>query len=303
MDLLSLVFTLRPIPQANPTSAATGWWGRAAHALFLNTVREVDENLAASLHKISSDEDEKGDPSHNQVRPFSASTLMGHFNKGIPDPKESYTLRLTSFREDLTGIFDSACRDGSLCSGRTIELDYQPFEIQSVSPNQADTNAAAMAAASPWAARNSYQELSAPYLLGRIPAPRHISMQFTSPTTFKSHGMHMPIPLPGLVFGSLLERWNAYAPINFPAEVRRYAEECLAISQYDLETRPVPQKSRGLRVGAVGRVTYVAVNYDRYWMSLIVTLAAFSLYSGVGAGTTQGMGQCRPLPANLRSQD
>ena len=110
----------------------------------------------------------------------------------------------------------------------------------------------------------------------------------------------MPVPLPGLVFGSLLERWNAYAPINFPQEVRRYAEECLAISQYELQTRPVPQKSRGLRVGAVGSVTYAALNYDRYWMSLLSVLAGFSLFSGLGAGTTQGLGQCIWLPETGR---
>ncbi len=106
----------------------------------------------------------------------------------------------------------------------------------------------------------------------------------------------MPVlqaPLPTLVFGSLLEKWNAYAPIAFPPEVKRFAEECLAVSQYQLSTRAVPQKSGGLRVGAVGEITYISLHYDRYWMSVIATLAAFALFSGVGASTTQGLGQCR----------
>lgn len=296
MDLLSLVYSLRPLPVPGPPANPPGWWGRAAHALVLNTIREVDENLAASLHVISGESDEKSSESHNAVRPFSASTLMGHFNKGTPNPQETYSLRLTAFREDVAAILDAASSTGSLAPARTIELDYQPFEILAVGQAAGGPGDGS----SPWAARNSYQELSAPYLLGRVAAPRHINLQFTSPTTFKSQGKHMPFPLPGLVFGSLLERWNAYAPINFPPEVRRYAEECLAISQFDLETRPVPQKSRGVRMGAVGRVTYVTVNYDRYWMSLLSTLAAFSLYSGVGAGTSQGMGQCRCLPGSNR---
>jgi CRISPR-associated endoribonuclease Cas6 len=103
----------------------------------------------------------------------------------------------------------------------------------------------------------------------------------------------VPLPLPGLVFGSLLERWNAFAPIAFPPEARRYAEECLAVSRYELSSRPVPVKSRGLRVGGVGQVTYTALNYDRYWLSVLAVLAEFARYSGVGAGTTMGLGQCR----------
>ena len=105
----------------------------------------------------------------------------------------------------------------------------------------------------------------------------------------------MPIPLPELVFGSLLQRWNAYAPVVFPEEVQRYARECLGVSRYQLASRIVHVKGAGRRVGAVGVVTYTSLNYDRYWMSLIQTLAAFAVFSGVGAGTAMGLGQARAL--------
>jgi len=292
MDMISLVISLRPTNLPRTEAPPLNWWGRAAHALLLNTVRQVDENLAAELHALPASNPDSDEPpaSANQVRPFTTSTLMGHFVKGALDAQAVYTLRLTAFRADLAQILTNACASGSLAAGRIIELDYQAFEILNEQPSSA-----AGEPVSPWAGAASYQELSAPYLLAKVAAPRRISLQLTSPTTFKSAGRHMPLPLPGLVFGSLLERWNAFAPINFPLEVKRYAEECLAISKYDLQTRPVPQKSRGLRVGAVGSVTYTTLNYDRYWMSLITVLAGFSLYSGLGAGTTQGLGQCRML--------
>jgi CRISPR-associated endoribonuclease Cas6 len=149
--------------------------------------------------------------------------------------------------------------------------------------------------ASSWARIDSYQELSAPYLLSQITPARQISLQFTSPTTFKSGGKHIPLPLPELVFGSLLERWNSFATICFPSEVKRYAAECLAISRYRLSSRVVPMKSGGLRMGAVGEITYTTLNYDRYWMSVINVLAEFALYSGVGAGSGMGLGQCRRI--------
>jgi CRISPR-associated endoribonuclease Cas6 len=146
---------------------------------------------------------------------------------------------------------------------------------------------------SDWSALTSYQDLSAPYLLARQEAPRRVTLKFTSPTCFKSKGMHVPIPTPELVFGSLLERWNTFAPVVFPPETRRYAAECLAVSRYNLSSRPVPVKSRGMRVGGLGEITYTSLVYDRYWMSVVQTLAAFALFSGVGAGTAHGLGQCR----------
>jgi CRISPR-associated endoribonuclease Cas6 len=54
-------------------------------------------------------------------------------------------------------------------------------------------------------------------------------------------------------------------------------------------------KEGGMRVGGVGQITYVSLNYDRYWMSVMHTLAAYALYAGVGAGTTMGLGQCRQV--------
>jgi CRISPR-associated endoribonuclease Cas6 len=148
---------------------------------------------------------------------------------------------------------------------------------------------------SPWSGTSSFQELSAPFLLAKQAAPRRLTLQFTAPTTFKSGGRHIPIPLPGLVFGSLLDKWNAFAPVTFPPEARRFAEECLAVSKYRLSSRRVPVKSGGLRMGAVGEITYTSINYDRYWMSVMAVLAAYAIYSGVGAGATMGLGQCREI--------
>ena len=289
MALLSLVLTLKPLQTAATPTLPPAWWGRAAHALLLHTVREVDENLAAELHTPPGEVEEHASASSNQVRPFTASTLMGRFNKGTPEPQSTYTLRLTAFRDDLAAILEQSSQSGTLSPGRTIGLDYLPFEIM---PNP---TLAPIANSISAIQKSSYQDISSPYLLAKQPAPRRLTLQFTSPTTFKSAGKHLPIPLPALVFGSLLERWNAYSPISFPVEVRRYAEECLAISQFALETRPVPQKNRGLRVGAVGRISYTALNYDRYWMSVLAVLAEFSLFCGVGVGTSQGLGQARRI--------
>jgi len=285
-DLLSLILTLSPLP-ASPGAAprlAPQWWARSAHALLLDVVRRANDVLAGELH-----DNPVGPPTgllkqsptaFNTIRPFTVSTLVGRFAGDQPIASERYSLRLTAFHPAVAEILLAAVQSGPLSPGQTVELDYLPFMIESAPP-------------SPWSAETTYTELSAPYLLGKTPAPRRLSLQFISPTTFKSGGMHVPVPLPGLVFGSLLERWNAFAPVSFPPEVKRYAEECLAISHYRLSSRPVPMKSGGLRMGGVGDVTYTTINYDRYWMSVLAVLAQFALFSGVGAGVASGLGQCK----------
>jgi len=130
-----------------------------------------------------------------------------------------------------------------------------------------------------------------------------VSLQFASPTTFKSGEKHVPVPLPAWVFGSLLEKWNAFAPVALPAEVRRFAEECLALTAYRLSTRMIPLKEGGLRAGAVGQARYTALNHDRYWLSLINLLADFALFAGVGAGTGMGLGQVRKMRDDPRAFD
>lgn len=272
IDLCSIVLTLRPLPAQPPEGELPAWWGRAAHALLLRVLSAVDPQLAASNH------DEQ------DLRPFTASNLMGNHRHGL-DPQQTYTLRYTAFSAPVTGCLLGALEPGgALAPGAQVELDYQPFIVEAATADRA---------AHPWAGVDDYASLAAGRLVSTKPAERWITLQFASPTAFKSGGMGQPLPLPELVFGSLLNRWNAYAPIQFPVEARRFASECLAISRFQLSSLPAAMKNNGLRVGAVGRVTYVALKADRYWMGVMQTLAAFARYGGVGAATTAGMGQVR----------
>ncbi len=270
-DLIALVFTLRPQPQ--PDLPAPAWWGRAAQALFLEQIARDDPDLAAHLHD--------GEGPH----PYTFSTLMGGFPDQRVDPERTYTLRFTAFERSLALRLMEMARDPArLGVGALIELDRRPFVVEAVSA-QLDHQT--------WAGADDYDMLAARALTASQPPPRRIALHWASPTAFRQQGRDVPLPLPELVFGSLLDRWNAYAPAAFPAETRRYAAECLAVTRYDLHTRPVPMRDGIQRVGAVGTVTFSTFNYDRYWMSVLGALAQFSRYAGLGAGCSHGMGQCR----------
>ncbi len=275
MDLISIVLTLRPLPTADNTHPLPLWWGRATHALLLKTIRALDENLAANLH------DEDG------LRPFTASNLMGRGLQRALNPAATYSLRFTGLTAPVCALLEQSIQPGAcLAPGRVVDLDYHNFEI-STAHSTPDTHE--------WAVGAAYSDLAAAHLVSTAAAERQVALLLASPTQFHSNDRTMPIPLPELVFGSLLERWNTFAPIAFPSELRRYAAECLVINRFDLHSRPVPLKNGGKRIGAVGKISYTTLNYDRYWMSLIQTLAAFSIYSGIGAGVSMGLGQARKL--------
>jgi CRISPR-associated endoribonuclease Cas6 len=157
------------------------------------------------------------------------------------------------------------------------------------------TSAVCNAQQDPWTGYTTYEELAATQLLQGERPPRQVTFEFASPTAFKSAGLTVPVPMPGLVFGSLVERWNAFSPVTLAPEMRRFGEEMMAISRYRLESRVVEQKNNALRIGGVGQATYVATGGDRYWLAVMQMLADFALYSGVGVQTTTGMGQCRRI--------
>jgi len=274
--LLSLTLTLKPRDAAHVPPHL----GRAAHAALLRAVDAVNPALAAQLH------DDSG------PKPFTCSSLLGPRREGRLDPNAPYTLRYTALTQDVCSVLDNWDTRGG------IELDGVMFDL-SPAPSPARRGETGQ----PWVARTTFEELSAPWLLARAEPARRLALLFTSPTTFHSGGRSVPLPLPELVFGSLLDKWNAFAPVALPEETRRFAAECMAVSRYDLETRSLPFKEGAIKIGMVGQVTFAATHYDRYWLSVLNLLADYALFAGVGAGVTMGMGQARRVEGREKREE
>jgi len=271
-DLLSLELNLRFAEGSPPDERPMpNWWGEAAHRLAIVTLAGQDDAFARQLDESAG------------LKPFTASNLRGPFTGGKPDPAAQYKVRLTALDARVAGMFAAARETGSLRDGEAVELDFLRFEVRS----EAGQNGRVAA---------TYQSL-ANALFAPEPPPRRLTLRFTSPTVFKSDGRQLPFPLPDLVFGSLLEHWNASdsAPTPLPAEARKYARECLRPGRFDLRSRFLRLHGEPFR-GFTGRVTFHTLNYDRYWMGMMAMLAQYAFFAGVGAKTTMGMGQCQLLP-------
>jgi CRISPR-associated endoribonuclease Cas6 len=248
--------------------------GRASHALFLRLVAERDAGLAAELHDASG------------PKPFTCSNLIGGRRQGNQlalTPSTPLWLRFTGLSAPVSAVL----RDIAAHPPAEVELDGRPYRLLRATLDPAEH---------PWAGQDDYTAMLQRHLLAAGPVQRRISLEFASPTTFHSGGKNVPLPLPALVFGSLLERWQAFSPAAISPDLRRYAEEMVALARYQLRTRILPFKDGSLQVGFVGQAVFLALNSDRYWVHALHLLAEYARYAGVGYQTTMGMGQARPAP-------
>lgn len=284
--LTSLILHLQsPAEAALPANL-----GRAGQSLLLRLIGARDAALAQALHEAE------------KARPYTVSNLvLGKRAGGSLHVQAGQTgwLRFTGLNEAVSSHLAVLAAQPP----ESVELDGHLFKVSGATLDPA---------IHPWAGQISYQDLAAPYLLGgRERLNSALRLEFVSPTTFRSQGRYLPLPEPELVFGSLLDRWQAFAPIALHPDTRRFAAEAVALSRYELRTRGMPYAKPGARgseeqqnrgetgssyptiIGFTGRVVFAVLNRDRYWLNVLHLLAAFAFYSGVGYQTAAGLGQVR----------
>jgi len=253
--------------------------GRANYAATLAALQVLDPALGSLIHDCAG------------PKPLTASGILNGRERrdGMAIVAEQpYFVRITGLTTAVSQALAAAMLE---TPPTTWQLDHHPFQVAAVTCDP-DVD--------PWTGQTSYETLAAAQLLQdgqghHRSAARNVTLRFVSPTAFTSNNMTVPVPMPSLVFGSLVERWNAFSPVTLSPEMRRFGEEMIALSRYRLESKTVVQKNKGLRIGAVGEATYAALGGDRYWLGVMQMLADFANYSGVGAQTTQGMGQVRRI--------
>jgi CRISPR-associated endoribonuclease Cas6 len=276
-DLTSLIVTVTP-PEPVTTPAHLG---RAVYHAWLDYIKADDPALAQALH----DSQER--------KPFTCTALAGGQRAGQDSrryqPDQPAWFRLTGLNLEVSRHL-LRLRDDPPARW---ELDGIPFQVQTVTTDRTEHI---------WANHTGYEELAAPYLLARRRPDFRLGLEFATPTTFRDREKSWPVPMPMWVFGSLLASWNLFSPVQIPAEVRRFAEECVVLSQYKLETRALPLKAQIPQMGCVGEAVYVILNRDKYWSSMLNLLVEYAFYAGVGYQTTVGMGQTRPLPPRQRQR-
>lgn len=262
--------TLHLKPQHNAYIPA--WLGRAAQANFLQALESVHPTLSQAIH------DAPG------AKPFTSSNLTGARKQGNMiqlGQSNALRLRYTTLHPQLTTIF----HQGILPQWNKgeISLHDQPLQVVDIQVGNDDKGLSG---------RVDYTQL-----IDCASTQNTVTMSFASPTSFKRTGGYFtPLPQPELVFSSLLDRWNAFAPFRLPDTLYDLFHADIAILDVHIQTETLTfaRGQKGTVPGFIGKVTY-RFSRDKGQRRYLQALASFAKYSGVGVKTTVGMGQVRAI--------
>jgi CRISPR-associated endoribonuclease Cas6 len=266
--LLSMVFVLRPLTES--TLPLTQ--GNAIHAWFLHLVRQQEPQLASWLH------------SQEQRKPFTTSPLQGRLRRqgasALLRADHTYWLRITSLVPDLSACLLTV-EAAPPPRVRLFDVEFAVCAVTSQAPEH------------PWAQRSTYEQLYT-RAVERPQAFQH-TLDFVSPTVFRSQGRNQLMPVPRLIFASLWESWHAFAPVPLPPALLPVLSTEVDLLRYELKTQMYDFGSYR-QVGFVGPCTFGLPRRqpaDVLWGMQLLLESAF--FTGVGYKTTMGMGQTRWL--------
>jgi CRISPR/Cas system endoribonuclease Cas6 (RAMP superfamily) len=112
-------------------------------------------------------------------------------------------------------------------------------------------------------------------------------LHFQTPTLFRQGGYDLPLPIPGLILHSLVEAWDQWGGVRLPLQVRTIP---LRLTRHRIRTIVIPSAKKGVRVGFVGEVGIGLPSLPEEARILTQTLLWHAEYSGIGVGSTAGMG-------------
>jgi CRISPR-associated endoribonuclease Cas6 len=267
-----------------------GALGRPAQAWFLSQIMRHRPPLAATLH------DEGG------VKPFTVSTLLnryGHPHKAGDwlNEGQECCLRITVIGDELSEVFLSRILKNL---PKTLTLYKMDFRIDGYTLNPREH---------PWAGMTSFADIAQDSQYAKVSS--NVRMEFVSPTAFRNNRMDIALPIPGKVFRSLAEKWNAFCPeaMQIQESWPEFAEDCIIVNELTAVNTvhwEFAEGTRGAATGFTGTVgfwllpkTNAPKQWQPYWDGADVvmqSLTQFAFYSGVGHHTTIGMGQCRLIP-------
>jgi CRISPR-associated endoribonuclease Cas6 len=190
------------------------------------------------------------------------------FTTSIYKENGKFTLRFTLFSSSLDFLKERLLE----LEGKGIEISGTPCRVGR--PGMRET---------------SFEELLEKRLFALSP-PSKFALSFKTPAVFKSSDLLLPFPLPKLLFGGLLDKWNRFAERTLSEDFRFFAERCIAVSRYKLETE-LWELEEGVRIqGFLGTCSYAVLVKDPYWTRVAGLLLEFAEFGGIGAKTVMGMG-------------
>ncbi len=247
---------------AQETVALCGLGGEALFGLTLALLREVAPDVASLVHDLRG------------PKPLSISPLEGSVTRAGGQ---------TVLSADCTAKFQVCALSEDVAQAVQRSLDAARDCIVALGRGRA-----AVTLAEP-VVQTSYGALRSQASKGY-----RISLRFVSPTSFRRRGKQVIWPFPELVFGSLLQRWNAFSSIQIPSSYLSHNGE-IKVSRYSVRTELV-EFGQYRVIGFTGEVEFTLPSaMPARIRQMINALADYAYFAGVGYKTSMGLGQCRRL--------
>jgi CRISPR-associated endoribonuclease Cas6 len=243
-------------------SVPNRFFGREAHALFLDLVRRADPALAESLHAARGD------------KPFTVALLPSYVKIG---GKSGDAMRFTAFEPRLARLLAENVLPNF---PREIRLGNMHFTVGAPLTDRATH---------PWAGISDARALANLWFAPATRVDTRITLQFLTPTAHRQ--IHRTILFPHAVqlWGGWLRAWNTSAQPAFEDDLIAQIEQNVALSRYELKTE-VADFGAFREAGWVGHATFTCFSKERALWRVLNLLADFAFYCGTGYKTTQGMG-------------
>jgi CRISPR-associated endoribonuclease Cas6 len=137
----------------------------------------------------------------------------------------------------------------------------------------------------------SYEALYQSIVATEPECSTRFELKFVTPTAFAQGRVHLPLPVPTLMFRSWIERWNHFAPVYLGSdELIGYLGESIVISRHRVQSQLFPVHASRV-TGFTGEVTLQALSrIDPLIGNVTALLAEYSRFSGTGMKTRLGMG-------------
>lgn len=257
---------------AEEAGSVEGFAGRLLHGAFFHHLSECSPAYSKAVHD------------EIQSKPFAVSPLiqpdiphkMVVENHTVPvRPGTRFYWRVSALRGD---IWEAAL---ALKLGSRLQVGRIPFTVTAVYADGTHESGGL-----------EPEELIAGAL--EAPAPKEISMHFRSPVTFRRDRLDYPIPTPEMVFASLADKWSkAGMPANIERDTIREVALAVSISDWRGRSQRVYFAQHHGASGCFGDFAYNLQALDEDNRRILLMLAQFATFSGVGRLTAQGFGQTR----------
>ena len=261
--------------------------GKILHGLFYELLQKASAAKGDEVHDIAG------------LKPFSTALLLNDRQRRTERIRTGEELKVRfTFLDDA--IYPLLSRYFLTAPNLRLELVRTALTVARVltTPQSGET----------WAGYTSFEDL---YEHASSEETR-FSFHFATPTLFKRGGgpaypdLMVPLPVPDLLFGSLLRNWNRFSPLSFSEEavLKDIFARNLEITAHRIASQParlVFQKADGAYrtttlPGFIGHCHFRLVGMrDPRIVRQLNALADLAFFAGIGARTTMGFGVTRRL--------